>query len=82
MIMFMHLYHVNLLINVAVTFVPLVITVGAKMRKPIVVDEKIEIRDIINVTLTLDHRYTDGANATILYKRFIEYLKNPDLCDK
>lgn len=69
-------------IIIAVTNVPLVITVGAVTEKPIVVDGKVEAKDVINLTLTLDHRYTDGANASALYKKFLRYLNDPDKCDE
>ncbi len=59
---------------------PLIITVGATTKKPMVVEDEIKIRNVINVTLTLDHRYTDGAQASGLYQRFVRFLHDPDKC--
>ena len=61
---------------------PLLITVGSTVKKPVVVDNEVKIRDIINITLTLDHRYTDGARAAKVYQKFIKYLNDPDTCPK
>ena len=55
---------------------------GTVLQKPLVVDGEIKIRDVINVTLTLDHRYTDGARARGVYQKFITYLDDPDKCPK
>jgi pyruvate dehydrogenase E2 component (dihydrolipoamide acetyltransferase) len=54
--------------------------VGATAKKPMVVNNEIKIRDVINLTLTLDHRYTDGARAAPLYQKFIKYLNDPETC--
>jgi pyruvate dehydrogenase E2 component (dihydrolipoamide acetyltransferase) len=62
--------------------VPLLITIGATNKKPLVVDNEIKIRDVINITLTLDHRYTDGARAAKVYQKFIKYLDDPESCPK
>lgn len=54
------------------------ITVGATVKKPMVVDDEVKIRDVVNVTLTLDHRYTDGARAGQIYKKFRDFLHDPE----
>ena len=43
-----------------------------------VVENEIKIRDVINVTLTLDHRFTDGARAAPLYQKFNKALQDPE----
>lgn len=53
-------------------------TIGAAKKKPMVVNDQILIRDVVNVTLTLDHRYTDGARSMALYKTFCDYLNDPE----
>ena len=63
---------------IAYANVPLVITVGATLKKAMVVNNEIKIRDVINVTLTLDHRYTDGARAAPIYQKFVQYLNDPE----
>eukprot|EP00830_Metopus_es_P013553 TRINITY_DN3324_c0_g3_i2.p1 TRINITY_DN3324_c0_g3~~TRINITY_DN3324_c0_g3_i2.p1 ORF type:complete len:280 (+),score=29.54 TRINITY_DN3324_c0_g3_i2:194-1033(+) len=64
------------------TNVPLLITVGGTKRKPIAVGDEVKIRDVINVTLTLDHRYTDGARAMEVYRKFVDGLHDPESCVK
>ena len=44
-------------------------TLGAVSEKPRVVDHKIEIREIITVGFTVDHRFTDGAKAMRLLSK-------------
>lgn len=81
MFLFLSLVQFNFYV-IAYAHVPLIITVGSTVKKPLVVDNEVKIRDIINVTLTLDHRYTDGARAAVVYQKFIKYLDNPDSCPK
>ena len=45
-----------------------------------VVNDEVLVRDVISVTLTLDHRYTDGNRASGIYQKFVKYLHDPDLC--
>jgi pyruvate/2-oxoglutarate dehydrogenase complex dihydrolipoamide acyltransferase (E2) component len=46
--------------------------IGKTSKKPVVVDDKIEIREILNLTVLLDHDVVDGA----LMARFISALIN------
>jgi 2-oxoglutarate dehydrogenase complex dihydrolipoamide succinyltransferase (E2) component len=48
------------------------------VKKPVVVDDEIVIRPIINFGLSFDHRVVDGAYAVQYLRRMIEYLENPD----
>ncbi len=57
---------------------PLLITVGAANKKPVAIEDRVVIHEVINVTLTLDHRYTDGAKAMSLYNKFCEFLDDPE----
>ena len=46
------------------------------MQKPVAIDKKIEIRPMINLGVTIDHRFVDGArckilNALVFYSLFI-----------
>jgi pyruvate/2-oxoglutarate dehydrogenase complex dihydrolipoamide acyltransferase (E2) component len=47
------------------------VTVGGIARKPGIVDEQIEIRESLNLTISFDHIVTDGAPAA----RFVQRLK-------
>jgi pyruvate/2-oxoglutarate dehydrogenase complex dihydrolipoamide acyltransferase (E2) component len=46
------------------TLASLVIVVGGLSRRPRAVGDRIEIRDILDLTLTVDHNVVDGAPAT------------------
>jgi 2-oxoglutarate dehydrogenase complex dihydrolipoamide succinyltransferase (E2) component len=47
------------------------------VKKPIVHDDEIVIRPIINFGLSFDHRVIDGAYAVRFLRRMIEYLEDP-----
>jgi pyruvate dehydrogenase E2 component (dihydrolipoamide acetyltransferase) len=49
-----------------------IICAGKITPKPVVIDGKIEIRQIMNTTWTIDHRYGDAAVGV----RFINILKD------
>ncbi len=46
-----------------------------------VVDSEVKIRNVITITLTLDHRYIDGVRAAPAYQKFVKYLRDPESCD-
>ncbi|MEN2768622.1 dihydrolipoamide acetyltransferase family protein [Ornithinibacillus xuwenensis] len=47
-------------------------------RMPVVTDkDKIEIRSIMTMSLSFDHRIIDGADAVMFTNRFIELMENP-----
>jgi Pyruvate/2-oxoglutarate dehydrogenase complex, dihydrolipoamide acyltransferase (E2) component, and related enzymes len=48
-------------------------------KKPWIVDGKIEIRDIITLTLSFDHRVIDGAEAAMFLNEIAKYLEKPYL---
>jgi pyruvate dehydrogenase E2 component (dihydrolipoamide acetyltransferase) len=48
-------------------------------RKPVVRDEQIVIRDVMNLSLSFDHRVVDGAVGAAFTAHVIKYLENPDL---
>ena len=58
------------------------ISIGAATKKPVAVGSEIKIRSVINVTITLDHRYADGAQGADIYKKFTDYLKDPEGASK
>ncbi len=64
--------------------VPLVVALGAVTERPCVVDHKVEIREMITVGITADHRFTDGAKAMRLLSKFNAYVHDPEkyLSDK
>ncbi len=68
------------------SFVPILNTpesgilgVGQIEKQPVVVDDAVVIRPMMNLTLTYDHRVTDGAPAAQFLARVKQYLENPFL---
>ena len=59
-----------------------ILAVGTAKRVPVVIEEKgvekIEIRSLIEVTLSVDHRLIDGAVAANFLKRLKYYLEFPE----
>jgi pyruvate dehydrogenase E2 component (dihydrolipoamide acetyltransferase) len=56
-----------------------ILGVGKIVKKPVVVDEEIVIRDMIPITLCIDHRVIDGGDGARFIKKFKEYLSDPML---
>ncbi|MCK7487047.1 MAG: 2-oxo acid dehydrogenase subunit E2 [Bacillus subtilis] len=54
-----------------------ILGIGKITKKPIVKDSQIVIADILPITVTVDHRIIDGADAGRFSMKFKEYLKNP-----
>ncbi|RMG12320.1 MAG: 2-oxo acid dehydrogenase subunit E2 [Planctomycetota bacterium] len=48
-------------------------------KRPVVVDDQIAIRDIMYLSLSLDHRVVDGANAARFMNTVVQYLEDPQL---
>ena len=68
------------------SFVPILNTpesgilgVGQIEKQPVVIDDAVVIRPMMNLTLTYDHRVTDGAPAAQFLARVKQYLENPFL---
>jgi pyruvate/2-oxoglutarate dehydrogenase complex dihydrolipoamide acyltransferase (E2) component len=53
------------------TLASLVVVVGGLSRRPCAVGERVEIREILDLTVTVDHNVVDGAPAT----RFVAELR-------
>jgi len=56
---------------------PLSFGIGSIIKKPVVVDKNICIRDILNVTVLLDHDVIDGAPMVRFIKRLKDLVENP-----
>lgn len=56
-----------------------ILGVGKILEKPVVVDGKIEIRKILPLSLSFDHRIIDGAEAARFMNTIIDHLEDPDL---
>ena len=56
-----------------------ILGVHAIRRKPWVVDDEIVVRDIMLLSLSLDHRVVDGAVGAYFMNRVKDLLENPAL---
>lgn len=59
--------------------VPLLLTVGALEDRAWVVDGRVEVRPIVRMGITFDHRLMDGAHAAEMQKLFLDYMRNPSV---
>ena len=58
--------------------VPVLILAGEITARPVVVDGRVQVRDILPITATIDHRYADGWHVSQAMKAFRAYLAAPD----
>jgi len=56
-----------------------ILAVGKIEKQAVVVDEKVEIRPVMSLTLSYDHRVVDGAPAAQFLVRIKQLLENPYL---
>ena len=63
----LHIYIYIYYIYIAFTNVPLVLFVGSKHQKALVVDNKVVAREVLPIVITADHRYADGSSASHIY---------------
>ena len=52
---------------------------GAIVKRPVVIDDAIAIRDIMYLSLSYDHRVVDGALGGMFIQRVRYYLEQTDL---
>lgn len=62
--------------GIPITTQTLLITLGGIAAKPGVVDGRIEVRQYLSLTATIDHDIVDGAPAARFLKRLAELLEN------
>jgi pyruvate dehydrogenase E2 component (dihydrolipoamide acetyltransferase) len=56
-----------------------ILGVGKIKDTPVVRKNKVEIRKILHLSLSFDHRVVDGAEAVRFMNTVIEYLEDPNL---
>ncbi len=58
-----------------------ILAVGSTVRTPVVVDEKdtIEVRPMMSMTLSVDHRVVDGAVGAQFLTDLVRVIENPDM---
>lgn len=60
---------------VPLTRAALLVSIGKICKEPIVIDDKIEIREIMHLGVTFDHRLFDGSQAAVMIRDFEDFLK-------
>ena len=58
--------------------VPILILVGEIADKPVAIDGRVEVRPMLPLTATIDHRYVDGAQIGAALAAFRGYLEAPE----
>lgn len=58
-----------------------VFILGAINKKPVVINDEIEIRRVMWLSSTLDHRVVDGSHGGRLFRYIKQVAKNPELLD-
>ena len=62
--------------GISPTLHPLGLVVGSISWKPVVVDGRIEPREILNLTVSFDHDIVDGGPATRFVRRLVELIES------
>jgi hypothetical protein len=57
--------------------VPLLVLVGEITDRPCAVGQRVEVRPVVPITATIDHRYVDGAQIGRALRAFRHYLADP-----
>ena len=57
--------------------VPIALTIGAITKKPLVVGNEIKIREVVVISMTIDHRFTDVSGAIRFIRKFQAYVSYP-----
>jgi pyruvate/2-oxoglutarate dehydrogenase complex dihydrolipoamide acyltransferase (E2) component len=57
--------------------VPLLVLVGEITDRPVAIDGRVEVRPVLPLTATIDHRYADGWHISQLLRPFRAYLADP-----
>jgi pyruvate/2-oxoglutarate dehydrogenase complex dihydrolipoamide acyltransferase (E2) component len=57
--------------------VPLLVLIGEIADKPVAIEGRVEVRPMLPITATIDHRYVDGFHISQLLRHFRAYLADP-----
>lgn len=59
--------------------VPLLATVGALRDKPVAIDGQVEVRPMLPIGITFDHRLIDGIHAAFMAREFKKCFNEPEV---
>jgi pyruvate dehydrogenase E2 component (dihydrolipoamide acetyltransferase) len=57
--------------------VPVLLLVGEIASRPVAIDGRVEVRPILPISATIDHRYVDGWHVSRAMTAFRDYLREP-----
>ena len=57
--------------------VPLLVLVGTIVERPVAIDGRVEVRPMLPITATIDHRFVDGWHIGRAMNSFRAYLESP-----
>jgi pyruvate/2-oxoglutarate dehydrogenase complex dihydrolipoamide acyltransferase (E2) component len=57
---------------------PMVLLVGEAKKRPVVIADKVEVREVVTLNATIDHRFCDGALLAKMVKVIREAFEDPD----
>lgn len=58
-----------------------VMVMGSIIKKPVVINDEIVVRRIMQISATLDHRVVDGSHGGKMFRGIKRYIKNPELLE-
>jgi hypothetical protein len=61
--------------------VPMLVTIGSIMDKAVAINGKVEVRPMLTLTTTIDHRYVDGSEAARMAKNLKAFVEDPSLLE-
>ena len=56
-----------------------ILGVTAIRKRPVVRGDDIVVREMVNLSLSLDHRIVDGADGALFMRDMVGYLEDPKL---
>lgn len=62
--------------------VPMIVMIGRMGKKPVVDDGRIVVKEMLPITVTIDHRFMDGKTGGSMAKLFRKYIADPRLMDE
>ncbi|MEI8347939.1 MAG: 2-oxo acid dehydrogenase subunit E2 [Pseudomonadota bacterium] len=60
------------------TRVPILLTIGAINDRPVAIDGRVEVRPMMSIGVTFDHRFMDGIHAAQMSKEFKNCFAQPE----
>ena len=62
--------------GIPISFPTLMVTLGGIEKKPVVMNDRVEVREMLSVTVSVDHDIVDGAPATRFARRLRDLIQS------